>query len=695
MFRLNNIKQNILIVAIAALLTGCGGGGSTDSTIDSTINLKPVSVPADTIDVTENSATIDLTNWLEKSYTVTEVKYDYITNNNYGSSITINDTESTVTLVNLESSTTYHYQIIGVDNNGKKISNKEDILTFTTKPALQTEPAPIPLTINSISDSSTTENSTLITWELSNYATGQVEYGITNNYGNFSTKETSFNYNKHIQLLSNLKPDTTYHYRVISTDENGNTVISDDQTFQTLPAPTEPIVTEPAPSEPIITEPIVTEPVPSEPIVTEPAPIPLTINSISDSSTTENSTLITWELSNYATGQVEYGITNNYGNFSTKETSFNYNKHIQLLSNLKPDTTYHYRVISTDENGNTVISDDQTFKTLSSCQSGPAQHLGQVKDTTSDTGLVDVTVTIAGCSTKTDANGFYRLNNIVENQNAVVTFEKEGYLLGSTKIQIKELSGDSTPSTNYLEYALDTYDTEWSFDSQTSVDDTHINIPASVYTTTDGNPYSGVVSVALEIQDVTTDLGKRIFSGSFEGQNTYGEIQQFVSHGLISLLCKDANGNLLNFAEGSSATLTFDAVSSMDGANIIPLWYYDYDQGLWIEEGYAELQADGTYHGEISHPGTWSLSQPIENTPGIYRGYILNVDGLPMSDVRVYAIGDNWVSSDLSTDANGLFELEVIPDSSFQLKAYNYKDNYEAVYNGTIDPIASGVIVGN
>ena len=32
MYRLNNIKQNILIVSFAALLTGCGGGGGGSTT---------------------------------------------------------------------------------------------------------------------------------------------------------------------------------------------------------------------------------------------------------------------------------------------------------------------------------------------------------------------------------------------------------------------------------------------------------------------------------------------------------------------------------------------------------------------------------------------------------------------------------------------------------------------------------------
>ena len=123
------------------------------------------------------------------------------------------------------------------------------------------------------------------------------------------------------------------------------------------------------------------------------------------------------------------------------------------------------------------------------------------------------------------------------------------------------------------------------------------------------------------------------------------------------------------------------------------MWYYNYDEGIWIEEGYAEQQEDGTYQGEISHPGTWSLSKPIESTPGIYRGRIIYEDGTPAEDVRVHAIGNKWVACDLSTDKEGIFEIEVIPDSSFQLKAYNYKDKYEAEYDGIIPAIASGEVV--
>ena len=273
------------------------------------------------------------------------------------------------------------------------------------------------------------------------------------------------------------------------------------------------------------------------------------------------------------------------------------------------------------------------------------------------------------------------------------TLKKMDISLAVPKIQIKTLSGDNTPSTNYLEYTMDTYDYQWSYDSETGASNSNIDIPAFVYTDATGELYTGMVSAVLEIQDITTKEGKELFPGSFEGLNSNGQITQFVSYGLISLSFKDTNDNALNFISGAGAILKFNTVPSSEQQNIIPLWYYDYTKGSWIEEGYAERQTDGTYHGEISHPGTWSLNKPLETDPGIYRGRIVNVNGSPVSDVRLHAVGDNWMSSDLSTDENGLFEIEVIPGKSFQLAAYDYKNKYGATYNATIPAIASGDIV--
>ena len=117
MFRLNNIKQNILIVTIAALLTGCGGGGgssdstavSSDSTTETTVTEKVVSVPVNATLVTENSATLNTTAWIENGYTITEVIYG--TTTKYGSTLLVNE-EGLITIYNLQANTIYHYKII-------------------------------------------------------------------------------------------------------------------------------------------------------------------------------------------------------------------------------------------------------------------------------------------------------------------------------------------------------------------------------------------------------------------------------------------------------------------------------------------------------------------------------------------------------------------------------------------------------
>lgn len=318
---------------------------------------------------------------------------------------------------------------------------------------------------------------------------------------------------------------------------------------------------------------------------------------------------------------------------------------------------------------------------------------GHITDSVTGEALANVEVRIGSQTAITDIDGYYTLSHLTETEEAVINFEKEGYLLGSTKIQIKELSEDNTPSTNYLEYSMYAHDHQWDHESTEEILSSRIDVDASVsYIQTKGNPYNGTMEVELTILDSNENALLNNFPGTFEGINTDGQMVQFVSYGLISLSFKDDKGNALNLMSDTRATLTFNTVPSSEEENIIPLWYYDYEQGLWIEEGYAELHTDGTYKGEISHAGTWSLNKPIESDPGIYRGRILNEDGSPISDVRLQAIGNNWISSDLSTDEAGVFEIVVIPGKNFKLKAYHYEDRYSAE-SAAIAAVSAGEIV--
>jgi len=322
-----------------------------------------------------------------------------------------------------------------------------------------------------------------------------------------------------------------------------------------------------------------------------------------------------------------------------------------------------------------------------------AIHSGQVKDSATGTGIAGVTVSIGSVTTVTDEQGYYTLPSLEASEDAVVTFEKEGYLEGSRHIQLKASSNENNPS-NYLEYSMYTYKYQWDYNSSEEIEGAHIMIDASVsYSDLHGSLYTGTINASLVYFDITTDQGKAAFPGQFQGIDSNGETVQFDTYGLINFEVKDSSGNPLSLAEGETATLRFDKVSSLEKPDTLPLWYYDYEQGVWFEEGYARLQEDGTYKGEISHFGTWSVNRPLEEEAGIYRGRIISEDGSPMDNVRLQAIGTNWVSSDLSTDENGVFEIQVIPGSTFRLTAYDYKNKFGASYNGIIAAIASGDVV--
>ena len=80
---------------------------------------------------------------------------------------------------------------------------------------------------------------------------------------------------------------------------------------------------------------------------------------------TNTSATILWEcLETPVKSQIEYGLTTSYGN-NTTEKDFSYWYCIDI-DGLSEDTTYHYRIRTTDLDSNSVISADYNFTTINS-----------------------------------------------------------------------------------------------------------------------------------------------------------------------------------------------------------------------------------------------------------------------------------------------------------------------------------------
>jgi hypothetical protein len=93
-----------------------------------------------------------------------------------------------------------------------------------------------PIVLNGPTVTEITQRSALIIWDTNEPGNCIVEYGEDSNYGYTETKSRLII--EHSIELSNLEPDTKYHYRVITRDELGNTQNGlSEKTFTTEPEP--------------------------------------------------------------------------------------------------------------------------------------------------------------------------------------------------------------------------------------------------------------------------------------------------------------------------------------------------------------------------------------------------------------------------------------------------------------------------
>lgn len=98
--------------------------------------------------------------------------------------------------------------------------------------------------ISNVAANGITESRATITWTTDEPSDSQVQYGTTNFY-DFSTPVNTALVISHSVSLTGLSANTTYHYRVNSTDSAGNQATSIDYSFMTLPSGSQPPDTTP------------------------------------------------------------------------------------------------------------------------------------------------------------------------------------------------------------------------------------------------------------------------------------------------------------------------------------------------------------------------------------------------------------------------------------------------------------------
>lgn len=196
-----------------------------------------------------------------------------------------------------------------------------------------------PPEIKNASAEDITQTGAVIPWETDEPATSQVMICQPGGLCIWTERDEAL-VTSHSVSLSELEPNTVYHFTVVSSDDSGNEATYEGE-LMTLPVATQ---------------------------------LPLVISGVSISNTTESSIAIRWETDKPATGQVEYGTTDAYGSTSPLDEKLAMS-HSIILDGLESNTTYYFRVKSKDSSGNEATSEtDQTFTTLSPPPIGHEGH---------------------------------------------------------------------------------------------------------------------------------------------------------------------------------------------------------------------------------------------------------------------------------------------------------------------------------
>ena len=327
------MKKLIVLQLIIALLSGFFiNSANTVNAAD------PLTISDINITYTDQNATIT---WRTNRPATGRIQYGLYTND-YNWTLNTNQkiSDQAITIFGLYPETTYYFKITAIDDFSEVASFEQN---FKTKDASDNK-SPV---ISSVVVAETTGTTATIQWLTDESANSEVEYGMSENYG--QTKNDGRRVKIHDITITGLTDYTFYHFRVKSTDKDGNTARWYDMTFRTN----------------------LTDRVDKDSLIiynVSPA-------AVNDVNVTQTSAVISWRTNKLAEGWVRYGQNSNYGKTIASNSPRNYTHSITLI-NLVPGTAYYFEIEAKDVFNKRTKSQGYSFTTDSIDPVGPVGPVG-------------------------------------------------------------------------------------------------------------------------------------------------------------------------------------------------------------------------------------------------------------------------------------------------------------------------------
>jgi len=203
--------------------------------------------------------------------------------------------------------------------------------------------------------------SATISWFTNLAADGRVDYGPTTSYGNYVASSIVTDYRE--VILSSLKSETTYHFKLTSVTPTGERLESFDQTFKTLKFTNK---------------------------------VPPAITDVQLGGVSATYFVVQWMTDELSDSRVEFSTDAAFKRPGSAGGNANTTMHEVVVGRLKPATTYYYRARSRDKDKNFAVGAIRQATTLPNDQSNERELLAirQVSPVSfPDPAITDTTVT--------------------------------------------------------------------------------------------------------------------------------------------------------------------------------------------------------------------------------------------------------------------------------------------------------------
>lgn len=303
--------------------------------------------------------------------------------------------------------------------------------------------------------------------------------------------------------------------------------------------------------------------------------------------------------------------------------------------------------------------------------------------------IADATVLFGNEVTTTDDYGVFQfVDTKLFADGTYIKVKKDGYFIGSRRFYAK------VGETSNVRIQLLELSTIASFNSTESkvieFEGATLDFKENMIETATGEPYNGNVNVAARYLDPTLIETMDRMPGDLSALTVDDDLVSLSSYAMIGVELYDDQGNELQVAEGNSVTTTIPVPNDLlaTAPQTIPMWHFDEEVGIWVEEGTASL-IDGNYVTSLGHFSFWNCDIPQDYA--FIDGVIYN-RGVPLEGLLV-VIKDpsNTTSGSGRTDANGEYQGFVPANKVLTLEVYNLCG--DLIYTTTVGPFSEDTTI--